>query len=310
MKIFVIGAGGVGGYFGGRICEAGYDTTFLLRGETLRTIKNHGLYVKSILGNFKVHPKVTDDYSATAQADLILLCVKSWQIEAIATKLKPYIKPTAIILPLQNGADNAERLTNIIRKENVVAGLCRIVSKIESPGVIDHFTYEPEIIFGEMDNEPSERIHSLKTIFDKAGFKNRISDHIQRDIWIKFLFITSISAMGALTRSVLGVMREDKYLREQLRLTANEIVQIGQALEIPIGQEDIDKIFALIDKLDFNTTMSLQRDIMEGKPSELDNFNGYIVKQGDLMQIETPVNDFIYYSLRPMEKKSRGKLEK
>ena len=310
MKIFVIGAGGVGGYFGGRICEAGYDTTFLLRGETLRAIKNNGLYVKSILGDFKVYPNVTDDYSTAAQADLIILSVKSWQIEAIAKKLKPYLKPTAIILPLQNGADNAERLTNIVRKENVIAGLCRIVSKIESPGVIDHFTYEPEIVFGEMDNKPSERVHSIKAVFDKAGFKNRISDHIQRDIWIKFLFITSISAMGALTRSVLGVMREDKYLREQLRLTANEIVQIGQALKIPIGQEDIDKIFELIDQLDYHTTMSLQRDIMEGKPSELDNFNGYIVKQGKLMQIETPINDFIYYSLRPMEKKSRKKLKK
>lgn len=307
MKIFVIGAGGVGGYFGGRICKAGYDTTFLLRGKTLQAIKNNGLQVKSILGDFKVYPKVTDDYSEAQQADLIILSVKSWQIEDIALKLKPFLKATAIILPLQNGADNAERLTEILNKEHVIAGLCRIVSKIESPGVIDHFTFEPEIIFGEMDHSPSERVQHIKTVFDKAGFKNKISDQIQRDIWIKFLFITSISAMGALTRSVLGVMREDPYLREQLRLTANEIVNVGRALEVPIDQDDIERIFALIDKLDYNTTMSLQRDMMENKPSELENFNGYIVKQGDLMQIDTPVNDFIYFSLRPMEKEARSR---
>lgn len=305
MKIFVIGAGGVGGYFGGRICKAGFDTTFLLRGETLTAIKNNGLYVKSILGDFKVYPMVTDDYRTVTEADLIILSVKSWQIEAVAIKLKPFVKPTATILPLQNGADNAERLTKILTKENVIAGLCRIVSKIESPGVIDHFTYEPEIIFGEMDHIPSERVQRIKAVFDKAGFKNRISTQIQRDIWVKFLFITSISAMGALTRSVLGVMREDPYLREQLEATANEIVSVGQALKIPVGQQDIDKMFELIDTLDYHTTMSLQRDIMEGKPSELENFNGYIVKQGDLMQINTPVNDFIFYSLRPMEEKVR-----
>ena len=308
MKIFVIGAGGVGGYFGGRICKAGFDTTFLLRGETLTAIKNNGLYVKSILGDFKVYPEVTDDYRTVAQADLIILSVKSWQIEAIAKKLKPFVKPTAIILPLQNGADNAERLTKILNKESVIAGLCRIVSKIESPGIIDHFTYEPEIIFGEMDHMPSERVQNIKAVFDKAGFKNRISAHIQQDIWIKFLFITSISAMGALTRSVLGVMREDPYLREQLKVTANEVVSVGQALKIPVGQQDIDKMFELIDTLDYHTTMSLQRDIMEGKPSELENFNGYIVKQGDLLHIDTPVNDFIYYSLRPMEEKVRRSL--
>lgn len=309
MKIFVIGAGGVGGYFGGRICEAGYDTTFMLRGKTLQAIKNNGLQVKSILGDFKVYPKVTDDYSKVREADLIILSVKSWQIEDIALKLKPYLKSTATVLPLQNGADNAERLAKILNENHVIAGLCRIVSKIESPGVIDHFTYEPEVIFGEMDHKPSKRVQGIKVIFDKAGFKNNISDQIQRDIWIKFLFITSISAMGALTRSVLGVMREDPYIRNQLRLTANEIVTVGQALKISINQDDIDRIFALIDKLDYQTTMSLQRDMMENKPSELENFNGFIVKQGDLMKIDTPVNDFIYYSLRPMEEESRKQLK-
>jgi len=305
MNIVIIGAGGVGGYFGGKLCQAGYHTTFIARGQTFEKIKQNGLKVKSILGDFHVYPHVTDQYDVIKEADLILLCVKSWQIEKIATKLKPYLKSSATILPLQNGADNAERLLKILNRGNVIAGLCRIVSKIESPGVIDHFSYEPEVIFGEINNELTERVLSIKAVFDKAGFKNMSSANIQRDIWLKFLFIASISAMGALTRSVLGAMREDAYLREKLVQTANEIVTVGQKLGISIDQRDIDNTFDLIDKLEYDTTMSMQRDIMEGKPSELDNFNGYIVHQGDKLSIETPVNDFIYYSLRPMEEKVR-----
>ncbi len=306
MNIVIIGAGGVGGYFGAKLALAGYNTTFIARGQTLEQIRKNGLQVKSILGDFHVYPHITDDYEVIKEADLILLCVKSWQIEAIAKKIKPLLPSNATVLPLQNGADNADRLSSILPPAQIIAGLCRIVSKIESPGVIDHFGYEPEIVFGEVNNEPSLRLESIKVAFDKAGFKNRASLNIQRDIWLKFLFIASISAMGALTRSVLGVMREDAFIRDRLIKTAEEIVAVGSGLGVDINGKDIDACFAIIDKIDFNTTMSLQRDMMEEKPSELENFNGYIVHQGDKLGIETPVNDFIYYSLRPMEEKVRG----
>ncbi len=306
MKIVIIGAGGVGGYFGGKLAASGFDTSFLVRGKTLETMQANGLHVKSILGNFHVSPNSTDNYDIVKRANLVILSVKSWQIEEIAYKLKPFLKANAMVLPLQNGADNANRLAEILGTEKVLAGLCRIVSKIESPGIIDHFGYEPEIIFGEIDNSKSLRVSEIHNIFNKAGFKNNISSDIQRDIWLKFLFITSISAMGALTRSVLGVLREDVFIRKKLLKTAEEIVSIGQTLGIHIGKDDIKNCFKIIDAIDYNTTMSLQRDIMEEKPSELENFNGYIVDQGDKLGIETPVNDFIYYSLRPGEEKVRS----
>ena len=279
---------------------------FLYEEKLLKLIKSNGLRVKSISGDFHVYPIATDNYDIIKTADLIILSVKSWQIENIAQKIQTLIKSDAMVLPLQNGADNADRLTEIIRADQVIAGLCRIVAKIESPGVIDHFGYEPEILFGELDNTISERVKRSIDVFIKAGFKNEISTDIQRDIWLKFLFITSISAMGALTRSVLGVMREDQYIRSILIKTAHEIVLIGRALSININDEDIENCFAIIDKIDYQTTMSLQRDMMEGKPSELENFNGYIVRQGDILSIDTPTNDFIYYSLKPMENAARN----
>lgn len=305
MNIVVVGAGGVGGYFGGMIAKAGFDVTFIVRGKTLQAIKTNGLKVKSVDGDFTVHPEATDNYNDIKNPDLIILGVKSWQIEDIAKQLIDVINENTMVLPLQNGADNADRLRNILPKENVLAGLCKIVSKIEAPGVIDHFAYEPEIVFGEYDNAKTNRIKAVKAIFDKAGFKNTISDDIHLDIWKKFLFITTISGMGAITRSVFGDIRNDEHLRQMLYQTANEIVAIANAKGIRLTNDDVEMVLKVIDNLNHGTTASMQRDIMEGRPSELDNFNGYIVDQGKKLHVITPANSFTYYCLLPQEKRAR-----
>jgi len=306
MRIVVVGAGGVGGYFGGKLCQSGNEVVFLTRGAALEAIRESGLKVKSFMGDFTVHPEVSDRPDSVRGADLVMLCTKSWQIDDVGASIMPFLDDKTIVLPLQNGADNAERLLEILPSKNVIGGLCKIVSKIESPGVINHFTFVPEVIFGELSREISPRCQRIKAAFDGAGFKNKLSENIHRDIWLKFLFITSISALGALTRSVLGIMREDPFLREKITETAAEIVEIGQRQGVDIEKKDIQIALEMIDNGDFDTTMSLQRDMMEGRPSELENFNGYIVRKGDELGIDTPVNDFIFYSLLPMEKKSRG----
>jgi len=305
MNIVVFGAGGVGGYFGGKLAKAGFEVTFIARGNTLEAIKANGLQVKSIKGDFKVYPKVTDKISEVKDANLIILAVKSWQIEDIAKLLKPVIGKNTMVLPLQNGADNADRLREILIPENVLAGLCKIVSKIESPGVINHFAFEPEIVFGEYDNKKTERVKALKAVFDKAEFKSTLSEDIHLDIWKKFLFIATYSGVGALTRSIIGELRKEEQIKSMLNQTAHEIVTIANAKGIPLKNSDIDMIMYVIDQLDPNTTASMQRDIMDGRPSELDNFNGYIVRTGKQLHISTPVNAFTYYCLLPQEKKAR-----
>ncbi len=305
MNIVVYGAGGVGGYFGGKLAEAGFNVSFIARGKTLEAIKTNGLKIKSILGDFEVHPKVTNDMSQVKDAELIILAVKSWQIEAIAQQLKSVINENTMVLPLQNGADNADRLREILDHKNVLAGLCKIVSKIDSPGVIHHFAFEPEIVFGEYDNQKTERVKVLKTVFDKAGFKNTLSEDIHLDIWKKFLFIATYSGIGALTRVDIGELRQEEHLRSMLYQTAHEIVTIANAKGIGLKNSDIDLVLKVIDNLDPKTTASMQRDVMDGRPSELDNFNGYIVRTGKQLHISTPVNAFTYYSLLPQEKKAR-----
>jgi len=305
MKIAVIGAGGVGGYFGGKLAQSGNTVSFLTRGEALKAIVRDGLVVKSYLGDFRSFPKASDNPESISDAELVMFCTKSWQIEEVAKSIRPFIGSQTMVLPLQNGADNAERLMKILPEENVLGGLCKIVSKIEAPGVIDHFTFVPEIVFGELDGKTTKRAKKVKETFDAAGFKNKLSVNIQRDIWLKFLFIASISAMGTLTRSVLGVMREDPYIRHKIEEIALEIIGIGQLQGVDIFKKDLDMMFTMIDNGSYETTMSLQRDMMEGRPSELDNFNGYIVRKGKELGMSTPVNEFIYHTLLPMEKKAR-----
>lgn len=305
MKILIVGAGGVGGYFGGKLAQANFDVTFIVRGKHLEAIQKNGLQVKSIDGNFIIFPKATDDISSISNVDLIILGVKSWQITEVAKSIKAIVGKNTMILPLQNGADNAEKLRTVFDSKNVLAGLCRIVSKVEDYGVINHFAFKPEIVFGEYDNQQTKRIKKVKNIFDKAEFQNKISDDIYLDIWRKFLFITMVSGIATLTREVFGVLQQDESIRKIIEDTGKEIVAIANAKGIQLTKKDINIAIKSFDNCKYNTTASMQRDMIEGKPSELDNFNGYIVEQGKLLGIKTPTNSFIYHCLLPQEKKAR-----
>jgi len=307
MNIVVYGVGGVGGFFGGKLAQAGNHITFIARGKQLEALKANGLTVKSIDGDFNItNTNATNDLEVIKQADVVFLAVKSWQVEEIGKKLSVLLRKEAVVIPLQNGADNAEKLLMSLPKNQVLGGLCRIISKIESPGVINHFAFNPQIIFGELHNEKTDRVLKIQSLFTNAGVQCIVPDNIQVAIWTKFLFITMISGLGALTRAETGVLREDEYLRNMMQETANEIVQIANEKGVGINQKTIEKAFAAVDKQAYHTTASMQRDMMEGRPSELENFNGYIVKEGLKMGIATPVNSFIYHSLLPMEKKARA----
>ena len=270
MKILIFGIGGVGGYFGGKLAQTGSNVTMIARGKHLEAINKNGLEVESINGNFKVKPNlVTDELAEVPTPDLVILGVKSWQIQEVANKLKPIISTETMVLPLQNGANNVEKLLEILPKQNVLAGLCHIVSFLEKLGKIKHVSFEPRITFGEIDNSTSERIQSLKTVFEKAGITNFNPENIQLEIWKKFLFITTVSGLGGLTRVSIDKIRESEYLYDLLLKTAQEIK-------------------------------------LAGRPSELENFNGFIVKEAEKLGIATPVNKMIYECLLPMEKKARN----
>ncbi|SKB55188.1 ketopantoate reductase [Salegentibacter holothuriorum] len=307
MNILIFGTGGVGGYFGGKLAQAGFNVTLIARGKHLEAIKKNGLEVESINGDFKVKPKLaTDSLAEVPTPDLVILGVKSWQIQKVAKQLKPVISTETMVLPLQNGANNVEELLEILPNQNVLAGLCHLISFVERPGKIKHVSFEPRITFGEIDNSNSERIQSLKTIFDKAKITNLNPENIQLEIWKKFLFIATISGLGGLTRVSIDKIREGEYLYDLLLKTAREIKLVANAKGIPLAEEHLEKAFEIIQNQSQGTTASTQRDIMAGRPSELENFNGFIVKEAQKLGIATPVNKMIYECLLPMEKEARN----
>lgn len=309
MKILVYGAGGVGGYFGARLAESGNKVSFIARGEHMRAIKESGLQLESINGDITVHPElVTSDINEVETPDLVLLGVKSWQLPEVASELKKIISRDTIVLPLQNGADNYEKLTEILPKENVLAGLCFIVSYIEKPGKIKHASFEPRIVFGETDNSRSKRTSMISSLFSEAKIDFLNPENIQLEIWKKFLFICTISGIGGLTRVSIDKIRNSAYLLDLMKQTSAEIRSVANAKDIPMNDEHIEKAFQIIENQPQGTTASTQRDIMEGKPSEIENFNGFIVREGERLGIKTPVNKMIYECLKPMEEQARKTL--
>lgn len=307
MHILIFGIGGVGGYFGGKLVKAGYDVTMIARGKHLEAIRKNGLEVESINESFKVKPKLaTDNLTEVPTPDLVILGVKSWQIPDIAGQLKPIISAETMVLPLQNGSHNVEMLLEILPKKNILAGLCHIVSFVEKPGKIKHVSFEPRITFGEIDNSESERIQQLKKVFDKAEITNFNPENIQLEIWKKFLYITTVSGIGGLTRVSIDKIRESEYLYYLMQKTAQEIKAVAKAKGIPLREEHLEKTFELIQNQPVGTTASTQRDIMAGRASELENFNGFIVKEAEKFGVSTPVNKMIYECLLPMEMEARN----
>jgi len=311
MHIVIYGTGGVGGYFGARLAQAGNTVTFIARGKHLEAIQKNGLRLISPKGDYLVFPaNATANIAEVTNIDLILVCVKTWQLEATAKEIKRVLNEKTMVISLLNGVNNTEVLGAIIDKKHVLGGLCKVVSKIEDYGIINHISFEPTIVFGELINTKTDRAILLEKVFLNAGITTKLADDIQTEIWSKFLFISTISGIGALTRATVGEILASPQLKQMMLQTAEEIVAIAKAKGVYLSEELVDKQFQVIESQPYNTTSSLQRDMMEGKPSELDAQNGAVVKMGIEVGIPTPINAFIYHCLLPQEKKSRVRSQK
>jgi 2-dehydropantoate 2-reductase len=307
MKITIIGAGGVGGYFGGRLAQTGNDVVFIARGAHLEVIQKNGLIVKSTKGDFTIKPaNATTDLGSVKQSDLVLICTKAWQVKDIAQQIAPLVGNETMVIPLQNGILAAGELAEFIPARNIIGGLCRIFSKIESPGVISHFGSDPQLVYGELDNAISKRMELLKATFDKAGITNVCSDDIIADLWKKLLMICS-SALLAVTRTNYGEMRSLPETRALLHEMYTEIYNVGIAAGVNLPGDIVEKTMKWVDSFPPDSASSLARDVWEGKPSEIEYQNGTIVKLGEKYGVPTPINRFIYHTILPMELKARAK---
>jgi len=298
MRIVVFGTGGVGGYFGGRLARAGEDVTFIARGEHLRAIRANGLKIDSTDGDFVIYPaRVTDDVNEASETDLVILGVKAWQVPDAARAIKPLVGLTTTVLPLQNGVEAVPQLVGELGQDNVIGGLCRIVSFVVEPGHIRHAGFTPSIIIGELDNQSTDRIRKIEEVFKHAGLEITVARDIQVALWTKFLFIASFSGVGAMANAPAGVVRRDPKWRTQILKAMEEIYALAHARGINLPPDSIDKVMASVDALPEDATSSMQRDIAAGKPSELESQNGAVVRMARETGIEVPTHTLIYETL-------------
>ncbi|WP_068475260.1 ketopantoate reductase family protein [Saccharicrinis aurantiacus] len=306
MRIAIIGAGGVGGYFGGRLAQGGNSVTIVARGAHGEQIKKSGLHIKSPKGDAIItNILVVKTIAELMGCELIILGVKAWQVKDVAKELCNIVNSNTIVIPLQNGVLAAKELCEFLPTENVMGGLCSIFSKIESPGVISHMSAEPTIVFGELDNSISERSLQIKKTFDTSHITNKHSNYIQGDTWKKFVLIC-LGGLGALTRSNYGELLQTPELRSMLFEMLNEMYAVAISEGIELKKSIIDNTMSIMDNFSPDANSSMARDIWNGKPSELEYQNGTVVMLAEKNKIEVPVNYFIYQALLPSEKRARN----
>jgi 2-dehydropantoate 2-reductase len=309
MRIAVVGAGGVGGYFGAKLAHAGEQVTFIARGATLDALRRNGIRVDSILGDFALERvNAIDDPSSVGPVDAVLVTVKAWQVAAIAPSLKPLVGPDTAVVPLENGIEAADDLIRSLGPANVLGGLCAIVSFVVEPGHIRHAASDPIISFGELDNSRSARAERLLVAMRNAGITADIPPDIRRSLWTKFVFITPMSAIGAVTRVPIGVWRSTPATRELATKAVLEVIALAAAKGVTLAPDALELTMKRYDNLAPESTASMQRDVMEGRPSELEAQVGAVVRMGAALNVPTRIHDVFYAALLPQERKARGEI--
>jgi 2-dehydropantoate 2-reductase len=267
------------------------------------------LTVESLQGDFVLPPQqATDRLDAVGPVDAVLLAVKAWQVSEAAEALRSRLHAGSLVVPLQNGVDAPGRLVSVLGPEPVVGGLCRIVCEVVAPGHVRHFGAEPSLDMGPLPAADAERAarqltrcQRLRQAFENAGVRATVRDDILVGLWEKLLFIVAVSGVGAVHRAALGVLRANPETRELLRCAMAEVEAVARARGIDLAPDIVARTLAAVDRLPAGSTASMQRDLAAGRRSELEDQNGAVVRLGKESGIATPVNEWIYASLRPRE---------
>ena len=308
MKIAIMGTGGVGGYYGGLLAQQGHDVTFIARGEHMKAIREHGLRVDSIHGNFHIFPaKVTDNPIEIEPVDLILFCTKTFASKEAARQIQPMIGPKTTVISLQNGVENAEQIGAILGMQQMIGATTWISSSVEAPGVIKQVSQFRRIVLGELDGLITTRIQAIFTAFQETGITIELSNDILKILWTKFVFISAISSMGSLTRLQIGDYRDVHEARTLMISLMQEIENLARAKNINLDQDVIKQSMDFIDSAAPHIRASMQLDVEAGRRSELESMVGVIGRKGRQLGISTPIADMIYAALLPIDLRARVK---
>jgi 2-dehydropantoate 2-reductase len=300
MKIAVIGAGGVGGTFGAALAKAGADVWFLARGAHLAAMRTTGLRITGGRGETHVEPtQATDDPAAIGHADVVLFCVKLWDVESAGEHIRPLVGPSTAVIPLQNGIDASDRLIPILGAAAVMGGVAQVSATIEAAGVVRQTGTFMRLVFGELAGGRSARGEAFLAMCRKAGFDADHSDNIRTELWLKFIVLATNSAITAATRSPFGKLRDDPDIMALFETATKEVVAVGKAAGIALPDDAAQRNMSFLAGAPPAMMASMAHDLIRGNRIELPWLSGKVVSMGRELGVPTPVHAVLYAVLKP-----------
>jgi 2-dehydropantoate 2-reductase len=300
MRIAVVGAGGVGGGFGAALAKAGADVVFIARGAHLAAMKSEGLKVQGGRGETHLVPtRATDDPASIGQVDIVLFCVKLWDVESVGQKIRPLIGPDTAVIPLQNGIDAAERLIPVLGPHAVMGGVAQISASIVGPGLIQQVGSFMRMIFGELDGKRRKRAEDFLALCLKAGFDATLSEQILTELWMKFILLASNASIMALARQPIGRLRDDPDLRPIFVAAYREVIDVGRARGVALPADALEKILDFTSHAPPTMKPSMALDLDRGNRLELPWLGGKVVELGLKLGVPTPTHSLMYAMLKP-----------
>ncbi|MGG0716890.1 ketopantoate reductase family protein [Robertmurraya massiliosenegalensis] len=306
MKILVVGAGAVGGYFGGRLLEKGEDVTFLVREKRKKQLEEKGLKIHSVHGDMHLQPKLIVSGEKSVPFDVIILSTKAYHLNEVIKDIRPFVEKGTMVLPLLNGISHLELLINEFGEEQVIGGLCFIESTLDGNGAVVQTSPIHNLVFGERSGIETERIVQLTKSFADTKANFIYSGEIMKEMWQKYLFISCLSGATTLMRSPIGPIRETKSGFTAIEGIVTEVVTVMEKTGAPITKENIQPQLAKIKEMGYEMKSSMQRDMEKGMQTEADHFFLYLLKKAQAENIKTPYLELIYANLKVYEKAVLG----
>ncbi|WP_223589564.1 ketopantoate reductase family protein [Neobacillus bataviensis] len=301
MRFLVVGAGAVGGYFGGRLQEKGEDVTFLVREGRKNQLKETGLIIESVHGNVTVNPKTIIAGEEAGSFDVILISTKAYHLEGAMESITQYVGEETIILPLLNGILHIDKLVEMFGEERVIGGLCFIETTLDKNGRVIQTSEKHDLVFGERTGERSERVLKMEDSFSGSNIAYRLSEKINKDLWNKYLFISTMSGITTLMRAPIGPILEQASGRATITQLLKEIVSVMNRIEAPLPNAIETQLMNQIDGLGYSMKSSMQRDMEKSLPVEADHLHGYLLEIARKEKISVPVLESVYANLKVYE---------
>ncbi|MED1115205.1 2-dehydropantoate 2-reductase [Bacillus paramycoides] len=301
MRILVLGAGGVGGFFGGRLVEKGEDVTFLVRSRRKQQLEEKGLVIRSVNGDFSFQPKLITKEDITAPFDVILFSTKAYHLKEAIEDLKSFVGENTVIIPLLNGMAHLSLLQKEFGEEKVIGGLCFIETTLNSEGDVVQTSAANRLVFGEITPQDSERMQRISKVFAGTKASFILSENILQDMWHKYLFIAVMSGVTTLMRAPIGPIRESEGGREFIRNVFEESMQIMRAFGAPVKDNIVEEHMKTIDKISYDMKSSMQRDMEKGSLVEGKHLQGYLLELAEQFSINVPLLGVVYQNLKVYE---------